>query len=231
MIESNGIVHISFDLWMTLIASDPQFKPKRDALLASRFGIKAAPEEVSATLRRMDKLFDHVSVVCGQTAHYESLLLLALDALGAEATAIEPEALDAFYDEMEVLFFMHPPQLLNADTLDTFETLRQRNISLSLLSNTGFIKGRTLRKRLEQLGVSPHFSFMLFSDEHGAAKPAPAFFASAFDAVNAFRNAEKHEILHVGDNPVADVKGALNFGFRSLLYDKEVPSLRRLTGI
>jgi putative hydrolase of the HAD superfamily len=231
MIESNSIVHISFDLWMTLIASDPQFKPKRDALLASRFGIKAAPEEVSATLRRMDKLFDHVSVVCGQTAHYESLVLLALDALGADAAAIELETLSTFYEEMELLFFKHPPRLLNDDTLHTFEMLRENDITLSLLSNTGFIKGRTLRKILEQLGVSPHFSFMLFSDEHGAAKPAPAFFASAHDAVNVFRKAEKHEILHIGDNPVADVKGALNFGFRSLLYDKEVPSLRRLTGI
>lgn len=231
MIESKGIVHISFDLWMTLIASDPEFKPKRDALLASRFGIKAPMEEVSATLRRMDKLFDHVSVVCGQTAHYESLILLALDALGADAVNVQPEVLDDYYAEMEALFFKHPPRLLNADTLDTFEALQQRNISISLLSNTGFIKGRTLRKRLDQLGVSPHFSFMLFSDEHGAAKPAPAFFASAHEAINDFRKAEKHEILHIGDNPVADVKGALNFGFRSLLYDKEVPSLRRLIAL
>lgn len=231
MIESSGIVHISFDLWMTLIASDPEFKPKRDALLASRFGIKAPMEEVSATLRRMDKLFDHVSVVCGQTAHYESLILLVLDALGADAASIQPETLNEFYAEMEELFFKYPPRLLNADTLETFEELQQRNITISLLSNTGFVKGRTLRKRLEQLGVSQHFSFMLFSDEHGAAKPAPEFFASAHEAINVFRNAGKHEILHIGDNPVADVKGALNFGFRSLLYDKEVTSLRRLIAL
>ncbi|MCU0432670.1 MAG: HAD family hydrolase [Bacteroidia bacterium] len=231
MIESHGIIHVSFDLWMTLIASDPEFKPKRDALLASRFGIKAPQEEVSATLRRMDKLFDHVSVVCGQTAHYESLILLALDALGADAAKVQPETLNGFYDEMEELFFKHPPRLLNSDTAETFEMLQERNISISLLSNTGFIKGRTLRKRLEQLGLSPYFNFLLFSDEHGAAKPSPAFFGSAFEAVNAFRPAQKHEILHIGDNEVADVKGALNFGFRSLLYDKEVTSLRTLTGI
>jgi putative hydrolase of the HAD superfamily len=228
MIKSSGIHHISFDLWMTLIASDPEFKPKRDALLASRFSLTQPLNEVSATLRHFDRLCDHISVVCGQTAHYESLLILALNALGKNAEEVTAEQLSAFYEEMEALFFQHPPRLLNADTHEVFEELRSSNITISLLSNTGFIKGRTLRKRLDQLGIAEYMNFQLYSDEHGAAKPSPDFFASAYNNISTIKTLNKEQILHTGDNPIADVKGALDFGFRSLLYDKEVPSLRIL---
>lgn len=228
MIIGSGIRHISFDLWMTLIASDPEFKPKRDALLASRFGLSQPLSEVSATLRHYDRLCDHISVVCGQTAQYESLLLLILNALGKNAEELTAEQLSSFYDEMEDLFFLHPPRLLNSDTHEVFEYLHTNAISISLLSNTGFIKGRTLRKRLDQLGIAAYMNFQLYSDEHGAAKPSPDFFETAYNNIRANKTIEKKEIIHIGDNPIADVKGALDFGFKTLLYDKQVPSLRAL---
>ncbi len=33
IIESNSIKHISFDLWLTIIKSNPNFKPKRNIFL------------------------------------------------------------------------------------------------------------------------------------------------------------------------------------------------------
>jgi FMN phosphatase YigB (HAD superfamily) len=54
-------------------------------------------------------------------------------------------------------------------------------------------------------------SFLVFSEEHGVAKPDPRLFALALREAGC----SPHECLHVGDLPAADVAGARAAGLRS----------------
>ncbi|OAV44999.1 YjjG family noncanonical pyrimidine nucleotidase [Lewinella sp. 4G2] len=66
------------------------------------------------------------------------------------------------------------------------------------------------RPRLAATQLSPYFEFIVISDEIGVAKPSAAFFDVAYEQMG---GVEKHEVLVIGDNPNADVAGALAYGF------------------
>lgn len=66
------------------------------------------------------------------------------------------------------------------------------------------------RPRLAATDLEKHFEFIVISDEIGVAKPQAAFFDYAYAHMG---GADKSRVLVVGDNPNADVRGALNYGF------------------
>ncbi len=66
------------------------------------------------------------------------------------------------------------------------------------------------RPRLANTGISPYFEFIAISDELGVAKPHPAFFDHANEKMGA---PDPRTVLVIGDNPNADIKGALDYGF------------------
>lgn len=68
------------------------------------------------------------------------------------------------------------------------------------------------RPRLANTGIAPYFDFIVISDEIGAAKPDPAFFDHANREMG---NPDPADVLVVGDNPNADIRGALNYGFHA----------------
>ena len=60
-------------------------------------------------------------------------------------------------------------------------------------------------------GLGPHFSFVVFSEDHGVSKPDPRLFAIALREAHC----HSHECLHVGDLAWADVAGAQAAGLRA----------------
>ena len=66
------------------------------------------------------------------------------------------------------------------------------------------------RPRLAATGIGEYFEFIVISDEIGVAKPQAAFFDHAYARMD---DADKRRVLVVGDNPNADVGGALAYGF------------------
>ena len=66
------------------------------------------------------------------------------------------------------------------------------------------------RPRLANTGLEPYFEFITISDEIGVAKPQAAFFEHAYTAMG---RPDKSRVLVIGDNPNADIRGALDFGF------------------
>lgn len=65
------------------------------------------------------------------------------------------------------------------------------------------------RPRLVNTGIEDYFEFVVISDEIGVAKPDAAFFDHAFAFMEGIDPAE---VLIIGDNPNADIKGGLNYG-------------------
>jgi putative hydrolase of the HAD superfamily len=130
---------------------------------------------------------------------------------------------------MDNLLFRHPPGLFSIETAAVLMRLKQDGASLSLLSNTAFVRGRVLRKVLDDLGLAPLFDFQLYSDEEGWSKPNSKLFRLMADKVMARRtDIRLSEIIHVGDNPEADMAGAAAIGIGSHLInsnDKPISSL------
>lgn len=216
-----GIRHVSFDLWMTLIRSHPFFKEKRADLFRSFFCLENYPaERVAAVFRETDLLVNSMNEITGRNVHTFEMYLLCLHLLGADIKKVETGRLEEFYSLSESLFFSYAPLPLYTDLTALFTMMRAQGITLGLLSNTGFIQGRTLRRLMNGLGWDTHFSFQLYSDETGYSKPDEQMFRRVMEQASALHhNLMPAQIWHVGDNSVADVQGALRAGFQATLTD------------
>jgi putative hydrolase of the HAD superfamily len=227
MYHLQGIKHISFDLWLTLIKSNPEFKPLRNQLFAKHFNVRKPEEAVAASFRHFDVLFNSINEKIGNNIHYSEMLFVILDNLGVPIESISQSDMEAYYKEMETLFFNYHPQLMEPETANILTGLQDKNISISILSNTGFILGSSLRKLLNHLDIETYFCFQLYSDEMGHSKPSQKVFESVLKEIQHIKTIEKQEVLHVGDNPISDIAGSQQFGFKPLLLNSE-NTLRKL---
>ena len=68
------------------------------------------------------------------------------------------------------------------------------------------------RPRLRNTGIEDYFEFIAISDELSVAKPAAAFFDHADEQMG---RPDPHRVLVIGDNPNADIAGALAYGYHA----------------
>lgn len=209
--------HFSFDLWLTLIKSHPEFKNKRNILFKDFFEIDCSIEKLAEVIRYYDLLCNNINEKTGLNFDTFEIFYLILNALNVNINDIETKKLTQFYNETELLFLKFKPNLIEPKIQLLFKEIIDEGKTINILSNTAFIKGITLRKLLEHYELSSYFSFQIFSDEVGFSKPNPAIFQLVYDEIKLFKPLEKKEILHIGDNKIADYNGALNFGFDALL--------------
>lgn len=216
-IDIDAYEHFSFDLWLTIIKSNPDFKFKRDSLFKDFFSIDKEMDEVRKVIRHYDVLFNKISEKTGNHIEREEVFLLMLDALGKDVETIDKEHLKEFFQQVDELFLKNMPVLLWGNIEKLLIEIKQKNKTASILSNTAFIHGDSLRKVLEHLGLAQYFSFMIFSDEVKASKPNLQVFEIMFNKINDLRKLDKEQILHIGDNKTADYDGAKTFGINSKL--------------
>ena len=74
---------------------------------------------------------------------------------------------------------------------------------------------------LEQLEILQFLDFQLFSDETGIAKPNPRFFELMLQTIHDHRQEplRKENIVHIGDNVIADIQGAEASGIPAILIN------------
>lgn len=181
------------------------------------FEINAPIEKVTEVIRYYDVLCNNINEKTGSNLSTYEIYYLILNALGVDLLVNGTEKLGEFYNETEVLFFNYKPELIFPNIKHQFEDIVKEGKSINILSNTGFIKGRSLKKLLAHYELTDSISFQIYSDEVGFSKPNNEIFQLVFDQVNESRVVKKNEILHIGDNSVADYNGALNFGFEAHL--------------
>ncbi len=206
------IKHISFDLWMTLIRSHPQFKMKRAELIAETYAVgDMSAENIDKTIRKLDKIFDRYNELGRRKIPADEMYRRVLEKVTSKPVSVAQAK--AFRERADRLFMQYPPQFLNDHIPQMLHQLVSEGYVLNLASNTGFVEGATLRQVLSDLGILNYFSFSIFSDEVGASKPSSYFFQRVYDEIGV----PKHEVLHVGDNPKTDYQGARSFGFAAYL--------------
>lgn len=215
--------HYSFDLWLTLIKSNPAFKAERARYFYANFNAAGkSMEEVSTIFRKVDLMVNAINERTGKNIDAEEMYLMVISIINDYSTAFQDIDIDGLYDRMEVLLLENMPLVYCSDSMGVLRSLKDKDLSsTSLLSNTGFIKGRTLRKILNHLELDQLLDFQLYSDEVRMSKPNLKFFQLMLDTIDRNKHVELglHEIIHVGDNPVADVKGAEAIGIKGLLIN------------
>lgn len=213
--------HFSFDLWLTLIKSNPAYKPARNSLFKDFFSIEESLEKVSEVIRYYDVLSNQISENTGRHFKYKEIYFLVLSALKIDISRISSEKIDDFYNETAKLFEKYPPVLLNNSTDNLFKEITSSGKTISIMSNTAFIEGKLLKNILELYGLSKFISFQLYSDETGWSKPNPKLFALMENEVKKMNNNTNTRILHIGDNQKADFQGALNAGIDAYLFKQK----------
>lgn len=215
-IDIHNHCHFSFDLWLTLIKSHPEFKAKRVELFSSFFNVDKPIEEVAKTVKYYDDLCNTINEVTGGNIDTFEIYLMILGALDVDVKQLDKEKLNEFYNKSEVLFLEYKPVVIFENIHDFFEDIKNQGKTINILSNTGFIKGTTMRKFLIHENLDQYIDFHIYSDEINCSKPNPLIFQEVKNNIKD-QDLPMHQILHIGDNPVADYQGAKNFGFNAHL--------------
>ena len=209
---------IAFDLWETLITNTPDAshaqKHRRvtamERVLRAR-NVETTPAQLDrAHHESWDRLQDlywsrDVDVSCRrQVEHFLELL---------DVDPLDEEMLLALEDAYGNAILDHLPDVV-AGAHDVLRELRDRDLRIGLISNTGRTPGSALRDVLERLDLAHYFDVMLFSNEHGECKPQPSIFRALIEGLDA----APHEIVFVGDNLYVDVHGAQRSGMKAIHF-------------
>lgn len=129
--------------------------------------------------------------------------LFEVKGITASAEKVEDTAL-----LFRALSFTQAPRLMNG-VKTTLKGLRQRGAHLYLLSNA---QSCFTVPELRCLGLFEGiFDGIFLSSDFGVKKPAPAFFQAALEQAGLCAD----EVLMVGNDPVADIRGADSVGMES----------------
>ncbi|MDR1887331.1 MAG: HAD family hydrolase [Prevotellaceae bacterium] len=208
------ILHISFDLWLTLIRSNPSFKRRRAELIADIYNSKSLNiMQIEEIITKKDKLYDRYNEMTGTKIPAKEMYLSVLKEINVDGRNVTAEHAERLTGQADELFMEYPPLLLNDNISYILSRLKNEDKVLNIGSNTGFTEGKTLRKVLQKINIFHYFSFCIFSDEVQTSKPSANFFQRIHDNIHVSKN----QVLHVGDNPKTDYRGALDFGFDALL--------------
>jgi len=208
--------HFSFDLWLTLIKSHPEFKAKRVELFSSFFEVNKPIDEVAKVVKYYDDLCNSINEVIGGNVDTFEIYLLILNSLEIDLKQLNREVLTEFYQRSENLFLEYKPVVIFENLHQFFNEIKNQGKTINILSNTGFIKGTTMRKFLIEESLDQYIDFHIYSDELKISKPNPLVFQEVKNLIKN-QDLQMKQILHIGDNPIADYKGAKDFGFNAHL--------------
>ncbi len=225
--------HYSFDLWLTLLKSNPEFKLERAKYFQSHFNRNNfSVAEVQSIIKNLDDLTNSANELVGNNISSLSMYAMILKQLGYPTADLKQADIISVYHICNTLFLKYPPTLFDSDTLPTLKELKKTS-TLSILSNTGFIESHTLKSFFRTMDSFDNlFVFKMFSDEYGISKPNPDFFSQMIKRVESTTTITylelKQNVLHVGDNHKADLKGAKAAGLDALIINNGEKTIKDL---
>lgn len=223
-------MHYSFDMWETLIKANPEYKTMRmreiHKFVLIHGGVIATEDDIREAFGRANKFADCINFSTGGSISSEILHRMVLIDLLPEKRflALKPLDINALIAKLDQLFLQYPPSIYSEHTIPVLRELYLRDHHLTILSNTSFIKGVVLNRVLESYGILDLFAETYYSDEHNMSKPNPDFFA----LMHMDSPYEMDQIMHIGDNPIADGEGATNYGIKSLIINSNSKTIKNV---
>jgi len=219
---------ITFDLDDTLWHTAPVIQKAEQAMYD--WVIQQAPKaEALMNSRQFDPIKQAMYNQHPELAHQISevriiALQKALRQAGYNSKQSKNWALEAFDIFINA---RHEVELFD-DTAMMLEQLHQR-YQLGVLTNGN--------ADISRLDINEFFDFSFAAEALNSSKPAPAHFLAAMEACQV----EAHQIIHVGDHPHHDIKGALDAGCHALWFNPnnqtwpetspEPPQVQQITDI
>jgi REG-2-like HAD superfamily hydrolase len=206
---------ISFDCAQTLVEVD--WNPPRLACDAAEaaglhFDRQVAGEVYGRLLASRWPEFHHVNRQRSEeacTAFWRELTADWLDRVGLGSSATGDVVREA-----DRLIYGPPSQVFSvyADVAPCLDALAEAGYTLVVVSNWD----NSLHRVLREFDLTHRFAHVLASMEEGWEKPDARLFQAMYDRVGV----GPEEVLHIGDNPLDDVRGAKATGAAALLLDR-----------
>lgn len=226
-----NICHISFDLWGTLIKSNPKFKSERAKYIFEKYNENKTLTVIESIIREVDLACNFANESFGKNIDSEEMYGLVLYKIFDGNSIVNKIDIKEMYKNIEELFFTFPPDFFSTDTFFILnEIKKKKKKTMSILSNTAFVKGESLKLLLSEiLKISNCFNFQIYSDELNLSKPNPEIYSILYQEV--LKNSpqlNKQSILHIGDNVLADYNGAQNFGLNAYQVNSNSKTIQDL---
>jgi putative hydrolase of the HAD superfamily len=224
---------VSFDLWDTLVDDDSDeairaergLRSKRDErrhLLWHALN-KIEPielERVVLAYDTADAAFNFVWKKMHVNWTLEQRLKITLTGLGK---TLPDDVFSRLMDDTARMEVEIPPSPIEDVEASLIEL--SQNFKLAVCSDAVMTPGTGLRQILEVHGLKKYFSAFAFSDEVGHSKPHHSMFDAAVENLGVAR----HEIVHVGDRDLNDVKGPHAIGAKAVLFTATRPDDKDMT--
>ncbi len=208
---------ITFDLWQTLILEPPESARKvRETRVRTLFmllqgqGYEGTLEDVERADARVGERLREIWQRHADVSAEEQVQIL-LEVLDHQEVSRDRMAL-ANLEWAYVSPILQIPPVLNAGVPELLERLK-KHYRLGLICNTGWTPGAMLKIVLQRLGIFDYFDVLTFSDVVGVRKPDPQIFHLTLEGLGIAPD----RAIHVGNDPVIDVGGALGVGMWAVL--------------
>lgn len=215
---------VTFDLWQTLLIDQPELDDSRNRMRYERLHKALSDSGAQIPLEDFKKGYDqsafHLQAIWRENKELSTIeqIRIIVNAVGLGDFSMDPgltRILERAY--LEPIFIV-PPEL-NVEAFATLREMRSRVRGIGLVSNTGRSPGTALRELLRKYRIIEFFNSTTFSDEADSRKPDKVIFEKAAAALGT----ELVKIVHIGDDPEADVWGAKQAGMKAVLFDYPVP--------
>jgi putative hydrolase of the HAD superfamily len=200
---------VLLDVGDTLVRPDPSWRDVYARVFADH-GIEASAEAFGEAFRAAWKEWEHEGPFeASEEASFQRLM--ALDRLVFDRLGYH-DLPESFFREVDREFRQRSAFHVFPDVIPALDALVTAGLRLAVVSNWGW----AAPELLQTLELARHFEVLSISARVGYQKPHPAIFQHALDLLDL----RADEVIHVGDDPAADILGARRAGIAAVLMDR-----------
>lgn len=130
--------------------------------------------------------------------------------------AFPPNKIFRLADCQEYYFdHIHEHAVVGKEQLEVVKKLRSLGIKTAIVTNVAEDRFAFQRNKIKALGLEPYFDAVVLSGEAGVHKPD----RRVFDLATSRLGVANEDCVFVGDNPDADIAGALGAGMEAVWID------------
>ncbi|MFQ5910382.1 MAG: HAD family hydrolase [Thermoplasmata archaeon] len=210
---------MTFDLWHTVLREPMEdfaghLRNERTIALTDVFrehGLVTRLEDIERAYDvQGQRLFDIWNR--GVDIDQRAQIGIILSELGISADQVDETLIgDLMRQYTDVLALVPPVPFDGANEL--LGKLKNRGMSLAIISNTGRTGGDFFRELMKNHDLAHYFDVMTFSNEAGIRKPNKEIFLKTLEEMDI----SPEEAMHVGDDSDTDVIGARRAGMKCVL--------------
>lgn len=204
---------ITFDMTGTLLAFRTPVM-EQYAAAAALFGVQSDPQRIQQNFKKTWKILDAKHPNFGQETGLGWREWWRAIVAGSFETE-NKEKVSEVADYLLKHFETSEAWCVTKGGSELLKTVRNENLTLGVISNFD----PRLHTIMKNLDILHYFDFVITSYEVGFRKPDPRIFEEALRRGGVAR---AEEALHIGNDQILDMGGALRSGFNAVLVDQTV---------